>query len=101
MQEFIVNLAIAFVIHFFPVDAAKEPPKQWQYTPSLEVPPGPIPRDRCIRAVYLSQELKDSRKANTGEWWEPPIDDQLATWLEWHRAYGDLTLTFCDHGGDA
>lgn len=98
MMEFLINVAVALAIHFAPIS---DPPKQWQYKPSLEVPPGPIPRNRCIRAVYLTQELKESRKAKTGEWWEPPIDDQLATWLQWHRSHGNLTLTFCDHGGDA
>jgi hypothetical protein len=79
---------------------ADEPPAQWQYEESLEVPPGPLPRDRCLRARYTTQELRDERGYRF-EWWSAPISDATAHWLSWHRDRGSLTLTFCDRGGDA
>jgi hypothetical protein len=76
------------------------PPAQWQYEESIEVPPGPLPRDRCLRARYTTQELRDERGGRI-EWWTPPITDQMEHWLNWHRERGLLTLSFCDRGGDA
>jgi hypothetical protein len=80
---------------------ADEPPAQWQYEESLEVPPGPLPRDRCLRAFYQSETLKAERGGVRGEWWSAPISDATAHWLSWHRDRGSLTLTFCDRGGEA
>lgn len=95
-------LAIILAVMLSGPALADEPahPNQWQYQESLKVPPGPIPRDRCIRALY-GQELREERGVKHGEWWEPPITDQMARWLEWHRRHGNLTLSFCDIGGDA
>ncbi|MEQ9586811.1 MAG: hypothetical protein RJS97_02475 [Parvibaculaceae bacterium] len=76
--------------------AVAEQPDQWQYEESLEVPPGPIPRDRCIRALYESAELKEERGARFWEQWHPPVSDRTAHWLEWHRQHGNLSLVFCD-----
>ena len=72
-----------------------EHPKQWQFQESLEVPPGPIPRDRCVRAVYLDPALKKERGDIRGEWWNPPITDQMEHWLNWQRERGRLSLTYC------
>ncbi|MAO93812.1 MAG: hypothetical protein CMM81_20015 [Rhodospirillales bacterium] len=73
-----------------------EHPKQWQYQPGLEVPPGPIPRDRCVRAVYLSDALKKERGVQYWEQWDPPITDQMSHWLNWYRDRNQLRVEFCD-----
>ncbi len=73
-----------------------EHPKQWQFQESLEVPPGPILRDRCIRAVYLSEALKKEHHVRNWEQWHPPISDNTAQWLEWYSGQGSLVLVFCE-----
>lgn len=75
-----------------------KPPAQWQYEESLEVPPGPLPRDRCLRATY-GPEMQKERDARV-QWWNAPIDDQTARWLALNRDQKRLTITFCDQGGD-
>ena len=98
MRFFLCCLAIFLPVHaFYAVAASPEHPKQWQYQPSLEVPPGPIPRDRCIRAVY-NTTLQDETGLRA-EWWNPPVDPDAIRWLEWQRDQGNLTLSFCDVGG--
>lgn len=81
---------------------AEEPahPKQWQFEESQMVPLGPIPRDRCIRALY-NDALRAKTGVKHGEWWPAPISDEVVRWLEWHRKRGNLTLSFCDRGGEA
>lgn len=91
---------LAFLLFAAPAYAEEAHPDQWQYEESLEVPPGPIPRDRCIRALYLTDELREERGVPHGEWWEPPITDQMVRWLSWHRERAHLSLSFCDSGGD-
>jgi hypothetical protein len=76
-------------------------PDQWQYEESQIVPLGPVPTNRCVRAVYLSENLKRLRNAKTGEWWSAPVHIDIAEWLQKQRDLGNLTLTFCDKGGDA
>lgn len=75
---------------------ADDPPplKQWQYQESLEVPKL-IPEDRCVRAVYLDPELRRERGYRI-EWWDPPITDFMAQWLDEKRSQGKLRLSFCD-----
>jgi len=73
-----------------------EHPKQWQFQESLEVPPGPIPRDRCIRAVYLSDALKKERGVQYWEEWDPPITEHEARWFNQERQNGTMRLQFCD-----
>jgi hypothetical protein len=75
---------------------ADDPPtlKQWQYTPSLEVP-AEIPSDRCIRAIY-GPKLEAERGYWT-EWWKPPISNRTIEWFSFMRRQKNLVLEFCDH----
>ena len=87
-------IILAFVS--FPVLAGDDPrshPGQPQFRPDREVK-GPLPRDRCLRAVY-GQEL-EAERGGWAEQWHPPIDDDTARWLFWHRERGNLVVETCD-----
>lgn len=71
-----------------------EHPKQWQYQPSLEVPPGPIPRDRCIRAV-LSPAMKTELGYGFAEQ-DPPLPDDVVEWFQRLRREKLAVLEFCN-----
>lgn len=93
-MRYLVSILLLFVA---PASAEEaKHPDQWQYQESLEVPDGPIPRDRCILAIF-GDELRDERGYRI-EGWEPPISDRTARWFFEMRAAGKLKLEFCHSG---
>jgi hypothetical protein len=90
-------IAVALSGFYAVISSADEsaPPAQWQFEESLIVP-ALIPEDRCVRAVYLDPALKEERGNIRIEWWQPPITDYMARWLDERRRDGRLSLTFCD-----
>ncbi|MEQ8441474.1 MAG: hypothetical protein RIM33_02750 [Alphaproteobacteria bacterium] len=91
-----MRILFIFLLLAAPAFAEEQHPEQWQYEESLEVPPGPIPRDRCIRALYLSDELRAERGVRSWEQWDAPITEAMASWLVWYRDNNSVRLFFCD-----
>lgn len=70
-------------------------PHQRQHRDLVEVFTSPVPRDECLKTVYLSAALKKERKASWAIW-SAPITDATAQWIDWHLSQGNMRVFLCD-----
>jgi len=69
---------------------------QWQFEPDQRIY-GEIPRDQCIRAIYLTDTVREETGYDHWEMWLPPISENTASWLDWHRGRGNLYVVLCEN----